>query len=165
LVLTKRTRHGLKALMALASSDPGAHMSATAIGRAVAIPRGLLGSVLLDLCRAGLVTSRPGRTGGYHLGAGALDVTLAELADLLGQSFKLVPCGGGSNQTCRGCPSTHRCPMRQALLAAEQAAEAILDSTTLRTLTDQRVGGAPARLHENGPPKAAIPHHLEIAQV
>src|SRR5213594_2596913 len=66
LQLTKRTEYGLIALVHMADCQ-GDYVSVRESSERYTIPRRLLAEVLKDLCRANLVDSHRGASGGYSL--------------------------------------------------------------------------------------------------
>ncbi|MFO1539067.1 MAG: RrF2 family transcriptional regulator, partial [Chloroflexota bacterium] len=78
LELTRRGAYAIRALTALARAGEGSERTAAAIARSMGIPRGFLPQVLADLGRAGLVTARLGRGGGYRLARAPGTITLLD---------------------------------------------------------------------------------------
>ena len=78
LVPTRRTDYAIRALLFMAN-DPEDRSKADDIARAMDIPRGFLPQVLQGLQRAGLVTSRASRRGGYALAKPAEDISMLDI--------------------------------------------------------------------------------------
>jgi Rrf2 family protein len=91
LVPTRRTDYGLRALIFLAQQE-GFSAPASDIAPAMEIPTGFLHQVLQELQRAGLVTSRPGRTGGYALARPPQTITVREIVEALEGPFDAGEC-------------------------------------------------------------------------
>jgi Rrf2 family iron-sulfur cluster assembly transcriptional regulator len=79
---TRRTDYGIRALLWMARGGDGP-ATAGEIATGMEIPKGFLHQVLLTLKRAGLVTSRPGRTGGYRLAADPGDISILAIMEAL----------------------------------------------------------------------------------
>ncbi len=91
LVPTRRTDYGIRALIVLANTeDPP--VAANAIGQAMDIPTGFLQQVLRELQQAGLVTSRPGPSGGYALARPAEEVTVLQIVEALEGPLRSAEC-------------------------------------------------------------------------
>lgn len=85
--VTAKSDYALRALVELAAAqlaspddDPRDNpLSAEELGRRQDIPHGFLQAILSDLRRAGIVTSRRGKTGGWFLGREARDISVADV--------------------------------------------------------------------------------------
>ena len=69
--------YGMRALLTLAAQDAPA--TAEALAHAQRLPARFLGAILLELRRAGLVSSQRGSEGGYRLARPATDVSVADV--------------------------------------------------------------------------------------
>ena len=76
------TEYALRAALDLAA-HPGNPQSAKAIAEATRAPASYVARVLQILAREGLVTSRRGRTGGYHLARPADQITLLDIVNAI----------------------------------------------------------------------------------
>jgi Rrf2 family protein len=91
LVPTRRTDYAIRALIHLADTDVSP-VPAAAIGEAMKIPTGFLQQVLRELQQAGLVTSRPGPSGGYGLAHPAGEITVLEIVEALEGPLRTAVC-------------------------------------------------------------------------
>ena len=91
LVPTRRTDYAIRALIHLANSD-GFPVAASTIGEAMDIPTGFLQQVLRELQQAGLVTSRPGPSGGYALARPAEEITVLAIVEALEGPLRTSEC-------------------------------------------------------------------------
>jgi Rrf2 family protein len=66
-LISQKAKYALRALVALARAGRGESRMIGEISRDQAIPKKFLEQILLELKRAGIVTSRRGRMGGYEL--------------------------------------------------------------------------------------------------
>lgn len=92
LELTRRGAYAIRALTALAQAGEGGERTATGIARAMGIPRGFLPQVLADLVRAGLVSARLGRGGGYRLTRAAAEITLLDAIEAVEGDVRRREC-------------------------------------------------------------------------
>lgn len=79
---TRRSDYGIRALLWLVRIEGGS-ATAAEIAAGMEIPKGFLHQVLLTLKRAGLVTSRAGRTGGYRLTRNPATISILEVMEAL----------------------------------------------------------------------------------
>src|SRR4051812_35667795 len=98
LELTRRGDYGVRAMLALASTEDERPVSVRRIAEMMAIPAPILPSVMRQLVRAGLADAISGRSGGYRLGRPAGDINLLEVVEAIE--------GDSRRQTCvlRGGP-------------------------------------------------------------
>lgn len=82
IVTTRRSDYGIRAMVCLAGSDDELVTAAT-IAEEMEIPQGFLHQVLQTLQRSGLVSSTPGRGGGYSLGRPPAEISVLEVLEAL----------------------------------------------------------------------------------
>ena len=75
-----KVEYGLRALLALAADQP---RTAESLAAEQDLPVRFLSAILADLRRGGLVTSRRGAEGGYHLAKEAEEISLADAIRVL----------------------------------------------------------------------------------
>jgi Rrf2 family protein len=75
-----KVEYGLRALLALAADQP---RTAESLAAEQDLPVRFLASILADLRRGGLVTSRRGADGGYNLARPATDISVADAIRVL----------------------------------------------------------------------------------
>jgi Rrf2 family protein len=141
LVPTRRTDYGIRALLFLAHRD-GDWAKAGEIGPAMDIPVGFLHQVLQELQRAGLVSSRPGRTGGYALARRPSAITVREIVEALEGPLEAQECAlrGGP------CHWEDACALHWVWSSAQKALVAELQRATLaRVAKDDRALAAGAK--------------------
>ena len=152
LQLTKRTEYGLIALVHLADRE-SVFVSVREIGEHYPIPRRLLAEVLKDLCRAGLVESQRGATGGYALSRPAEAITLGEVVAALEGRPGLSSCESSDPVGHAECGIEPVCPIRSPLNRIRDGIWRLMERTTLRSLVRPRIDVAePALL--GGTPRA-----------
>ena len=147
IVPTRRTDYGVRALINLAQHHPGGQ-AAPAISQDMEIPVGFLRQVLQELGRAGLVTSQPGRTGGYALAKEPEDVTLHEIIEALEGKNDEPACAldGGP------CHWEKACAIHWVWMAAKESFTDTLKGATLAQIAADdaklRAGEIPAPIVE-----------------
>jgi Rrf2 family protein len=140
--LTKRTEYGLIALVHMAERE-GQCVSAREISERYLIPRRLLAEVLKDLCRADLIDSHRGASGGYSLALSPDQLPLSAVVSALEGRPLLTSC---ESSTLDGsdipghpghsgeCGLEARCPIRSPLHRLREGLWQLMQRTTLRTL-------------------------------
>ena len=135
LQLTKRTEYGLIAMSHMV--DRGAEpVSAREIGERYPIPRRLLAEVLKDLCRAELVESQRGATGGYTLSRPAESITVGDIVEALEGRPAISNCETSSLHRNAECEMHSNCHIRSPLQRIREAIWAMLERTSLRSLRE-----------------------------
>ena len=131
-MLSRRTKYGLKALLALAREDGGGPVLVSELAEREGIPRKFLEAILLDLNRHGLVQSKKGKGGGYSLRLGPSQITFGDAVRALEGPLALVPCvSQTAYERCVDCPDEAMCGVRLAMGEVRDATARILDNTSL----------------------------------
>jgi Rrf2 family protein len=133
LQLTKRTEYGLIAMVHMADRE-GEVVSVREIGDRYPIPRRLLAEALKDLCRASLVVSQRGATGGYMLVRSADTITLGEIVAALEGRPALSSCENHGLTHRVECDIEGVCPIRSPLQRVREGIWRLMERTTLRSL-------------------------------
>lgn len=125
--LTRRGDYAVRAVLVLARPGAG-QMTAASLAAATGIPSSYVSQVMGDLVRAGLVSNRRGRAGGYRLAADPREATLLAVieaveGDLHGRTCVLRggPCGRNGS----------RCSVHDAFARAQAAAIGALGRTLI----------------------------------
>jgi len=122
----------MRALIALASMpDPAGVMQIKEIATREQIPVKFLEQILLTLKNAGMVKSRMGSGGGYHLGKQANEITLGQVVRILDGPLAPITCVSQTAYEKCGCPNEETCGLRLVMLDVRNAIADILDCTTL----------------------------------
>ncbi len=130
LELTRRGDYAVRGMLALARAGLG-QMTSAEIADATAIPAGYVPPVMGDLVRAGLVSNRRGRRGGYRLAMPPSEVSLLAIVEAVE--------GDSRRRTCvlRGgpCRRDGACDVHEAFFRAQEALIGSLASVSLADLT------------------------------
>ena len=90
--------------------------------------RPFLAKLLTSLSQAGLVTSKPGRNGGFTLACSPADISLERIADAIGYRTRIQCCPFGPEYNGEeGKP----CAMHDEVIKIKDQVEAFLASSTL----------------------------------
>jgi Rrf2 family protein len=125
--ISAKTDYALRALCLLAAQEGDAVVKADDIAQAQAIPRSFLDGILLDLRRAGLVSSRRGPVGGHRLARPAYAITLADVVRATEGPLALVH-GERPEELRYAAPAG---ALRDVWVALRAAVRGVLESTTL----------------------------------
>ncbi len=130
--LSKRGEYGIKALLDLASSEPGQRIiQARAIAEREQIPVRFLEQILLTLKNAGILHSRMGVGGGYYLARPADEITLGQIVRTLDGTLAPIRCVSKIAYERCVCPDEQACGLRLVMQDVRNAIADILDNTTL----------------------------------
>lgn len=144
-MLSRKSKYGLKALLALARSAGRGPVLISELASQDAIPRKFLEAILLDLKRHGLVQSQKGKGGGYYLRRDPSQVTFGDVIRALEGPLALVPCvSQTAYMKCVECVDEPTCAVRMAMQEVRDATARILDNTTLADM-NQRIARAGSR--------------------
>jgi Rrf2 family protein len=130
LTLSLRGDYAVRTMLALGEHRDAELLSAGRIAERMGIPVRFVAHVLSDLARAGLVSGRPGRRGGYRLARPVGEISLLQIVDAAEER------GNGARCVLRGgpCDPSGRCAVHDAFAAANESLQRELASTRLSEL-------------------------------
>ena len=132
-MISQRARYAFKALIVLARAG-GAGMQIRDIAEKERIPRKFLEQILLQLKANGLVDSRRGRSGGYHLVADPQAISVSQVLRIVDGPIAPLTCiSRTAYARCRDCPDETHCAVRRLFAETYAATLARLETTTLAT--------------------------------
>jgi Rrf2 family protein len=130
--LSKRGEYGIRALLLLAKQNPpGELVQIKQIAIKENIPLKYLEQILLTLRHAGLLHSRMGIGGGYHLAKPPGNITLGQIIRTLDGPIAPVNCVSQMAYEPCDCPDENTCGLRMAMLDVRTGMTSILDTTSL----------------------------------
>jgi len=131
-MISQKARYALRALTALAQSKPGSSMMISEIAVQQRIPKKFLEQILLDMKRAGIVTSRRGKLGGYLLLKPADAITFGEILRLIDGPIAPLPClSVTAYRKCEDCDGEQLCEIRHVFARVADATRDVLFNTTI----------------------------------
>ena len=139
--LSKRGEYGLRAMMALAAPGPDGNspiLQIREIAEQEQMPGKFLEQILLALKNAGLLHSKMGVGGGYHLARPAADISLGQIVRVLDGPLAPVKCVSQMAYEPCGCPDEETCGLRLVMGDVRNAISEVLDGTSLADVA-QRV--------------------------
>ena len=123
-------------MLVLAAGKAHAPIRTGEIARATNIPPKFLEAILLELRKAGLLTSQRGCKGGFQLARPAKQISFADIVRVTDGSLALAPCADEiSPRTCEDCFGEERCQIRQALLQARDKTDTVLSAYDLAAVS------------------------------
>ncbi len=135
-MLPKTAEYALRMVAFLAQGSDRPE-SADHLARRTKVPRRYLHTVLQDLARAGLVSSRPGPGGGYTLARAPSEMTILDVVNAVAPLQRIRHCP-------LGLPShTSLCPLHEELDRAYEATEKSFSRVTIEELLRSTGGSVP----------------------
>lgn len=136
-MLTKKAKYGLKALVHLASVEPGRPELVNDIAEAQQIPKKFLDAILADLRNAGFVHSKKGKGGGYALARLPKEISIGAVVRALDGPLAPIQCASRTvYRRCDDCTDEKHCAVRMVMLQVREAIAGVLDNTTLEEMRD-----------------------------
>ncbi len=133
-MLSKKCKYAIHALVHMAK-NPTEKYLIKEISETCNIPKKFLEAILLELNRAGVLSSKSGKGGGYMLRLPPDEVNLAEVVRLFDGAIALVPCATHKfYQPCDECEDEETCTVRHSFLEVRNATVELLKSQTLASL-------------------------------
>jgi len=137
-LLTKRTKYAIKALIALARSKDNKPMLIAEIATQEGLPKRFLESILLDLKRAKILSSKMGSGGGYFLMQASSEIKVLEIIRILDGPVALLPCVSlNFYQRCEECKDELTCSIRRMMQKVREASVDIMGNTSIADLMEQ----------------------------
>jgi Rrf2 family protein len=136
--ISKRTQYGLKAMLALGRRYGEGPVLIATLSREETIPLKFLEVILLDLKGNGLLDSKKGKGGGYHLSRPPSTITVGSLIRKMEGPLAPLPCASETAfRACEECPDVESCGVRIIMRQVRDAIADVLDRTTLADLLKQ----------------------------
>lgn len=131
-MLSQKTRYALRSLLYLVERGNSRPVQITEIAETQQVPRKYLELIMLDLKKAGMVTSQRGPGGGYVLARPANDITFGEVIRTIDGPIALVPCASVNfYHKCGDCHDEATCAIRKVMAMVRDDSARILDGTSL----------------------------------
>lgn len=131
MMISQTAEYALRAVVWLAI-EPDKAIGTPRIARATKVPPGYLSRVLQSLARAGLVTSNPGRSGGFRLTRSPKDISVLDVVNAVDPIRRIERCPLDIDDH-----GLNLCPLHRRLDAAIAATESAFRETSIgELLTD-----------------------------
>src|ERR1044071_1600740 len=133
--ISKRTQYGMKAVLGLGRRYREGPVLIATLSREESIPLKFLEAILLELKGMGLLESKKGKGGGYHLSRPPSTITLGSVIRMMEGPLAPLPCASETGfKPCPECQDIETCGTRIIMRQVRNAMAAVLDSTTLADL-------------------------------
>jgi Rrf2 family protein len=136
-MISSKTKYAIKALVVLAeeSARGGGALTIEEIAERASVPKRFLEHILLEIKRAGLISSRRGRVGGYVLIKDARSISVGAILRLVDGPMAPLPClSRRAYQRCPDCPSEATCRIRDVFGGVFAGYLLLIESLTLADL-------------------------------
>ncbi|MDC7998688.1 RrF2 family transcriptional regulator [Gilvibacter sediminis] len=134
-MLSRKTKYGLKALAFLAKWQDDTPVQISVISESENISQKFLESILLTLRKAGFLSSKKGKGGGYYLLKDASEIKIASVYRILEGPIAMVPCVSlNFYEKCDDCPDEDACSVHRLMIQVRDNTLSILENTTLADL-------------------------------
>lgn len=134
-MLTNKGKYGLKAMLHLASLEPGDTAMGAEIAAANNIPKKFLDAILLELRNAGMLRSKKGPGGGYALARAPKEIRVGLIIRTLDGPLAPISCASKSAYVpCEDCEDLETCAVRITMSRVRDAMSEILDRMTLQEM-------------------------------
>jgi len=150
--LSKRGEYGLRAMMVLAMPGPDGKppiVQIREIAEREQMPAKFLEQILLALKNAGMLHSKMGVGGGYHLARPAAEISLGQIVRVLDGPLAPVKCVSQMAYEPCACPDEATCGLRLVMGEVRDAISDLLDKTSLADVA-KRVQKAHAHTEAGG---------------
>jgi FeS assembly SUF system regulator len=132
LKLSKKADYGLIAVKHLAAHGAKGACSASEIAEACGISAPLMAKVLQRLAKSGLIVSRHGSDGGYHLARHPREISAFEVISAIDGPLAITSC-----VTTHGeCVQANTCTVRAPLRIVNDSILQILKAVTISQMSD-----------------------------
>ena len=134
IMISKKTKYGLKALTYIARQD--SKMIAIAqISESENIPHKFLESILLLLRKSGFLGSKKGKGGGYYLLKEASDIYMTDVMRILEGPIAPIACVSlNYYEKCDDCNDEATCSLNRLMIKVRDANLQVFRNTTLEDL-------------------------------
>lgn len=139
-MLSKKTKYGIKALSYVARRQSGNEpVQIGAIAKSENISQKYLESIMLSLKKAGFLSSRKGKGGGYYLRRPAEDIKMVEVMRTLEGPVAMVPCVSlNFYERCEDCSSEEECAVYDLMLQVRDNTLKVLNNNTLADMVSEQ---------------------------
>ncbi|MDD2677239.1 MAG: Rrf2 family transcriptional regulator [Methylacidiphilaceae bacterium] len=137
MVLTRRSKYALRALVYLARARGKGAVLIGEIAGKERIPKKFLEAILLELKNKGVLESRRGKGGGYQLAEPADQILVGQIIRLMDGPIAPVRCVSRSAYAaCEDCPDEETCPIRVVMMKVRHQICEVVDRTSLSDLVE-----------------------------
>jgi Rrf2 family protein len=140
LKINRQTDYAVRVVLALAKRGEDSRLSSAEIQQEMLIPQALMGRIVAQLARAGLINTFPGRDGGLMLPCPASQITLKDIVEAFEGPILLSECLQVKGED--DCPFQSNCPIRPKWGRVQVAMLREMASITFEDLAQEALGVA-----------------------
>ncbi len=135
-MLSRKTKYGIKALTYIAREQrEDALVQIGTIAESENISQKFLESIMLTLKKAGFVSSRKGKGGGYQLRREPKDIKMVEVMRILEGPVAMLPCVSlNYYERCADCKDEDACSVHSLMIQIRDNTLLVLEKNTLADL-------------------------------
>lgn len=134
-MLSRKAKYAIQALLHLSRRVNRGPVLIADIAEEEGIPRKFLEAILLELRNAGVLGSKKGKGGGYHLAKAPEQIKIGQVIRLIDGPLAPVRCASQSApEMCEECKDPATCSIRHVMIDVRDAMASILDRTSLLDL-------------------------------
>lgn len=138
MVLTRRSKYALRALVHLARARGKRSVLIGEIAEKERIPKKFLEAILLELRNKGVLESRRGKGGGYQLAEPPAKILVGQIIRLMDGPIAPVRCVSQSAYAaCEDCPDEAVCTIRLVMRAVREKICEVVDRTSVSDLVER----------------------------
>lgn len=135
-MLSMKAKYALRALCALTLAQPE-RLPARRIALAANVPEKFLEAILVELRKAGLISSTRGIAGGHTLARNAAQIMVGDIVRIIDGPIAPIRCASvTAYKPCEDCPDPESCALRFLMGDVRDAMSEVIDFRSLRQFAD-----------------------------
>ena len=134
-LFSKKAELAIKAMLFLATKEPGTCIDVKVISNALQIPKMFTAKILQELVYAGLVNSKKGKMGGFFLGENGENITIEQIVKTIDGLDIITRCVFGFSQ----CSEEHPCPGHPYWKSIRNDISMFLNNMTIGKMKDKTI--------------------------
>jgi Rrf2 family protein len=138
--LSKKVEYALIALLDLANNQESEPITTKSLASTYQIPQELLGKVMQNLTKNGLLNSVQGVKGGYILGENPENIKLMRIIEILEGPISITSCGHQEEEDDCGCDLFSTCTIKSPMEIIQNELEKYFSSISLKDLNKMYYG-------------------------
>lgn len=137
-MLSKKTKYGIKALSFIAREANDSPVQVALIAEKENISHKFLESILLSLKKAGFLSAKKGKGGGYYLRKPPEEIIMSDIIRILEGPIAMVPCVSlNFYEKCDDCPDEDHCSVHKLMLQVRDSTLNVLKNKSLYQLVQE----------------------------
>ena len=134
-MLSVKTKYGLKALIFMAKRESNTPVQISSIAKSENISHKYLESILLTLRKAGFLSSKKGKGGGYYLLKDPKQIMMVDVMRSLEGPIAMVPCVSlNFYEKCKDCIDETSCSVHRLMIEVRDSTLKIFNNKSLYDL-------------------------------